>query len=180
MIKLTRSSFVLTATLLVFLSGCFGSNQETTNSDGSSFADDPSKPFTDVYIEFLGPHQKWAGPQSFTIHVNAVGSAKAKVTLTTGVFKGGNHSSKNIQATSYGLSTEAVREEMARLSAALQANETSVRGCLSPVRVRLIRVDGALITRQGCRGQGGWVHVASEIANHFIESSIPQTHPSSR
>jgi hypothetical protein len=41
-----------------------------------------------------------------------------------------------------------------------------------PVRVRLIRSDGTLIERQGCRGQAGWPRVASEVVNHFIEGAI--------
>ena len=171
MIKKQQGSRFLLVVLLSLLSACFGSNNETV-LDGSPFSDDPSQPFTNAYIEYPGPHRKWAGPQTFVIHLNAEGKQKAKVSIPTGIFTSGGHSLKDVHSSSHGLTIEAAREEMARLNTALKAKETPVHGCLSPVRVKLVRADKAIISRLGCRGQMGWPRVASEMVNHLIQSSI--------
>jgi hypothetical protein len=152
--------------------GCFGSNQETTFSDQSPFIDDPSKPFSEVYIEYPGPHEKWAGPQTFSIHLDAKGARRAHVQLSTSIFRSEFHLKKDLQSLSQNLTIEAAREEIARLSNSLKTEESPVSGCLLPVRVRMIRSDGVTVTRQGCRGQNGWPKVASEISNHWITSSM--------
>jgi hypothetical protein len=71
-----------------------------------------------------------------------------------------------------GMSGEAAREELGKLMTALTGGEHSFRGCLSPVRVRVIRADGAVTERHGCRGSRGWSKAVSESVDHFIHKSL--------
>jgi hypothetical protein len=143
------------------LSGCFGSSGSTTG-DGA-VTDNGDKPFVEGLIEYPGPHEKWAGPQTFVVHLNATQGALAQITVTPSITNG------SVVQT---LSVDAARESLAKLNTALQAKESPFHGCLSPVRVKLIRSDGVLVERQGCRGQPGWPRVASEIANNWMESVL--------
>lgn len=152
---------------LVF-SGCFGSGKDTA---GDSMGDN-SIPFSDAYIEYPGPNARWSGPQSFILHSVTRGSGKTKVYVSSGIAPGKNPKASGVKAVSESLSVEAAREELARFYASLQSREEIYRGCLSPIRIKLIRADGVLIERQGCRGQTGWPRVASEVVNHLIESSV--------
>lgn len=160
---------------LMSLISCFGSNNDTANTNSS--LDDSGLPFTDAYIEYLGPHGKWAGPQTFSVHVNTKGPENAKVNISTSIFKDESPSDKSLQSVSHGITVEVAREQIARLSSAMQEQDSPVRGCLLPVRVRLIREDGVLMTRQGCRGQLGWPKVASEIVNQLVGSAVTLTKP---
>ena len=67
---------------------------------------------------------------------------------------------------------ETARDQLAHLATSLQGAEQNFRGCLSPVRVRLVRADGALLEKQGCRGQNGWSRIASESVNSFITAAL--------
>jgi hypothetical protein len=168
---MNRIQYGASCALFLILTGCFGSSNSTTVGD-NAVAGDSSQPFTDAFIEYSGPHEKWAGPQTFTVHISTKGEGKAKVFISTSVFKTGSHVNKEIRSVSTDLTVQAAREQFARLYTVLQAKDTPVQGCLSPVKVRLVRADGVLVTRQGCRGQTGWPRVASEITNHMIESSL--------
>jgi hypothetical protein len=70
------------------------------------------------------------------------------------------------------MSAENARELLANLAVSLQGAEGAFRGCLSPVRVRLIRADGILVEKQGCRGQNGWSHIASQSADRFLTAAL--------
>ena len=52
---------------------------------------------------------------------------------------------------------------------AIQGADQPFSGCLNPVRVRLVRQDGALTEKQGCRGFG-WTRTASEKVNTFLSA----------
>lgn len=149
---------------LPFFSGCFSSTGDTVGDDVS----DNGMPFTEAFLEYPGPHERWAGPQNFILHVQTKNPGNPRLTLTPQL-QGGQIGRQGI---ALGLSTEAVREELARLKTALQQKDQPYYGCLSPVRVKLIRLDGVLVERQGCRGQEGWPRVASEVVSHFLESSL--------
>ena len=46
------------------------------------------------------------------------------------------------------------------------------KGCLYPVRARLIRADGSVVEKQGCRSQLGWTRVASETVSLLISATV--------
>ncbi len=148
--------------------GCFTPTSDIITPDHPT--SEASSPLVEAYIEYPGPHEKWAGPFSFVIHVTIRGPGKPQIMISPEILKPQATEKKTESVGSQGLSTEAVREELARLNAAMQEPERVFHGCLYPVRVSLIRADGVLIERQGCRGQLGWPRIASEISNHLIES----------
>lgn len=63
---------------------------------------------------------------------------------------------------------EVARNHINQLAAAVQAGDVAFEGCLSPVRVRLIRADGAVLEKQGCRSVEGWPKAASEVVGQFM------------
>ncbi len=139
-------------------------------------------PYVEAYIEYPGPSDKWAGPSHFILHVLAKDSGMAQIAVTPALFKPvavDPHApgAKAIGAVTEltrtpGMSGEAAREQLGRLMTALTGGEASFRGCLSPVRVRVIRADGAVTERHGCRGGKGWSKAVSESVDQFINKSL--------
>jgi hypothetical protein len=133
---------------------------------GSPQGQDGSNPnlVVEGYIEFPGPNEKWAGPQSFVIHLSTWETNDPIVSITPAFVV---PSSPGTQ-----LSMSEVREDLSRLRGAVTEPMEAQLGCLSPVRVRLIQADGVLLERQACRGQKGWPRIASEIANEIMEDQM--------
>ena len=157
-----RSLWILNFGLV--LSGCFGSSGNTIG-DGA----DLTKPNVEATIEFQGPKEKWAGPQDFAVRVTTLKPGNAQITLTPPLIPRSKHSDD--QDTD-GLTVDAARAEFSKLESAMQGQESSFNGCLLPIRVRLVRVDGTRIEKIGCRGQSGWPRIASEMANRFLEKAV--------
>ena len=55
-----------------------------------------------------------------------------------------------------------VYNDEAYLAESISTDKTPFFGCLSPVRARLIRSDGSLVEKFGCRSFQGWASVASQ------------------
>ena len=153
------------------LSGCLSMQSQTTveNVSGSL----PQKPFVEAFVEYRGPSDRWAGPTSFLIHIVAKDTGLAQVSVTPALFGTPSDAPTDRKlASSKGMTGENARDLMAKLSASLQGGEVPFRGCLSPVRVRLIRADGSLLEKAGCRAIEGWPKAASDAVASFISSSI--------
>jgi hypothetical protein len=144
-----------------------------------------TSPIVEGYIEYPGPHAKWAGPQGFVMHIDAKGTGNAKLSVVpaliaapaahpTNLGKVGAHRTLASEpvVSNQGVPAEVAREILANLGSSIGHEEPAFRGCLSPVRIRLIRANGALIERQGCRGQGGWAKTASETVNRFVTAHL--------
>lgn len=157
--------------MMIFNEGCFNTNSDIVNPGHSS--GDVNAPFTEGYIEYPGPSEKWVGPQNFVVHIVTRGTGNAQISILPALFSTSMSDPKGSGLATLNINIGTVREELARLNAAMQEPERVFEGCLYPVRVNLIRSDGILIERQGCRGQLGWPRVVSEIVNHLIEASIP-------
>ncbi len=153
----------------IFLSGCFGAGNDVVSN--TLQAEVGAKPIVEGYFEFPGPSEKWAGPQNYTVHVFADRDVmeQAQISVSPSFFALKKQNPRGLTIASQGPSAEFAREELSRLNTALQSDVTEWQGCLLPIRVRLIRVDGVVIERQGCRGQPGWPRLASEIASRMIE-----------
>jgi hypothetical protein len=126
------------------------------------------------YIEFPGPHAKWAGPQTFVIHLSTWETNDPVVSITP-PFVASSTSAGSPESpvpASTQLTLSEVREDLSRLRAVVTDPMDAQAGCLSPVRVRLIQADGVLLERQACRGQKGWPRIASEIANEVMEDQV--------
>jgi hypothetical protein len=132
------------------------------------------QPYVEGYVEYAGPNSKWSGPASFILHVSAKEAGYARISATPPIFgemappptMGGR------VPASQGYPMELAREHLAHLATAIQGADPGFRGCLSPVRIRLVRADGSLLEKQGCRGQSGWARVASETVSHFVTAMV--------
>jgi hypothetical protein len=141
-----------------------------------------ASPIVEAYVEYPGPHAKWAGPASFVMHVDARGTGIAKLTVVPSLVLPAHHTEGRVanrvlasvkdETQEQGLSAEAARQHLGNLASTLGQPESTFKGCLAPVRVRLIRANGALIERQGCRGQSGWTKAASETVNRFVTAHL--------
>ncbi len=70
------------------------------------------------------------------------------------------------------MSVEQAREKLAYLATEVQGEDVPTRGCLSPVRVRLVRADGSVLEKEGCRSLRGWPKTASELTAEFISAAV--------
>jgi hypothetical protein len=168
-VTLTLSVAALAAT------GCLSSQNSSTIDALNDSVGGKSMPFVEAYIEYAGPQSRWAGPTSFTLHVLAKDAHNAQIAVAPAMFAEPTAAptmKKRAPASTPGMSGDLAREQIANLALAMQGQEGTFRGCLSPVRVRLIRADGALVEKQGCRGQNQWTRVASQTADRFLTAAI--------
>ncbi|MGK5086633.1 hypothetical protein WDW86_03675 [Bdellovibrionota bacterium FG-2] len=159
-------------------SGCMGLHQGSS-VDGTPSAQQASeKPYVEAFFEFPGPQEKWAGPPSFILHVVARDAAATEITVTPELY-GKRGPQKNMEnnptmasdrrPASQTLTSQATRDYLATIATNMQtAASADFSGCLYPVRVRLVRSDGALLEKQGCRSQAGWARSAGEAVNYFV------------
>lgn len=162
------------AAALVF-SSCVGGVQSTV--DGLT-----KTAFVEGFIEYPGPDKRWAGPKSLMVHVSAKENwAQIEVVPPPKVFPDALtvNGRTLASAPTTGMSGEAAREQLAHLASVLQENEGSFAGCLLAVRVRLVRNDGSVVEKSGCRVQSAWSRTISEAASQFVTASLYGT-PESR
>lgn len=177
----SRSSILMTAFVASFATGCMSMQGSST---WSAISDAIGKqPVVEAFIEYAGPHERWAGPQSFVLHVAIREGAKgpeARVEVSPNVLEAVNEPEMNTRApsslkvtsqTGHAVSAELARDYLEQFSNYVTENSQSeFVGCVSPVRVRLVRADGSLTERSGCRGSGRLASGASELVNFFLSS----------
>ena len=147
------------------LSACLGTEPSVKNT----VQEKPhSSPVVEAYVEYPGPDRKWVGPKDFIIHIDTTHEGG----------KGGNSEiiiTKDERSVRTGPAIEKTREMLKDLESSVQGGATLAPiGCLSPVRVRLIRADGGITQRQSCRGQAGWPLLASQLTDLFFEGISEQ------
>ncbi len=165
---------LLAALLVILVPGCLSMQSQSTLDEMQG-----STPFVEAFVEYPGPQAKWAGPVIFILHVVAKDAGTAQVAIAPALFGRvtpplvARRKLASTQPAPKGLSGNYAREQIAQLATALQGADQSFAGCLYPIRVRLVRADGALLEKQGCRSQSGWSTTASEFVNRFILASLP-------
>lgn len=162
-------NFTFAAALMpVFLAGCL-----STTGPGGTLDSASAMPFVEATIEYAGVQAKWAGPGSFLLHVTAKGASNADIQVMHEILKedAGPTVVNRKLASAAAISSENARETLGMLGESLEAEAAPVVGCLSPLRVRLIREDGSLVERSGCRSGTGWPALTSQVANWFMSSS---------
>lgn len=171
--KLIRSAVLVS--LGWAASGCLSMQSQST-IDNIQQSATKSLPYVEAYVEYRGPAEKWAGPTTFLLHVVAKDAGVARISITPALFnsriKDDAPTTAGRGLASRGMPGETARDHMARLASAVQGGDEPFRGCLSPVRVRLVRADGALVEKSGCRSETGWPRAASEAVNSFIVSTV--------
>jgi len=164
------------AALGLSLAGCLSIHQQSTIDEmqGHLMADDAFYPFVEAAIEYTGPQARWAGPVSFMIKIEAYDAGPARIAVTPNLFRDvlENPEILGRAPASRGIPGERARTRFGEIAAALQGAPQSFRGCLSPVKIRLVRADGALLEKKGCRGHTGWPRVVSEAVNDFVSAAI--------
>jgi hypothetical protein len=136
------------------------------------------QPYVEAFIEYSGPQSKWAGSATWVLHVNARDAANPQVSFTPRFVDEPQVGSPRGLASEKNASRAAafLRTELAELASTVQnAGEPIFRGCLYPVRIRMVREDGALLERQGCRSSSGWARNVSESVSRFLASNDPAT-----
>jgi hypothetical protein len=143
-------AFAVAITVIAF-GGCSGAHKTRASGDAAS------KPVVEAFLEYVGPPQKWAGPSSFVVHVTARDLKKTEVAIFPAQFAQPlNRAVASTASTGQAaVEPEGIRDQLAELAGSL-SKDSSWYGCLYPVRVRLIREDGSLLDKYGCRGQDGW------------------------
>lgn len=140
--------------------GCFSTLTNNPALDVMESMANPRKTYVEAYIEYQGPDEKWAGPATFLIHINAK-EEKAVIKVV-----------QSSRSGSQGMASEVAREYLDRIASAIYDGDLSFRGCLTPLRVRMIRSDGAVLDKSGCRSSTGWPKVVSEVVDLFMEASL--------
>ncbi len=132
-------------------------------------------PFVEGYFEFVGPHAKWAGPSAWVIHIDAREGEFAKVKAQPPVAPESaprSPAQAGARPQAPGVTVQAARAQLANLAAMMapdrRPQSTLSEACLHPIRVRLIRQDGAVLDQIGCRSVTGWESQVSKATGFFM------------
>ncbi|OFZ83138.1 MAG: hypothetical protein A2583_12945 [Bdellovibrionales bacterium RIFOXYD1_FULL_53_11] len=161
---------VLAAFFAVFAS-CAG-----TNSTLDIIQDEiMGQPYVEAFIEFAGPQARWSGPAAVTVHVVARDGAAAQINVVPPMFKDQLDiknpelaKSRSLASTRQMPGIDAAREQLAGLFMAMNGMEKDFTGCAFPVRVRLIKADGSVFEKHGCRSHASWTAAASATVNNLL------------
>jgi hypothetical protein len=145
----------------------------------------------EAFIEHAGPAEKWAGPEPVMVQFSARDANHAYSLLSAPEWRvGGTGADPEIKADT--ARAPAAQGHHQDAPQAAMAGEASVRkawkgeelrarlalfaeavadpsataqagGCLYPVRVRLLRADGTVLEKAGCRASKGWPQLASRL-----------------
>lgn len=180
--------------------GCLSMQSQST-LDGPSSTSSSSQSYVEAYVEYPGPQFKWAGPASYILHVTAKDAGLAQITMTPELKQAEKSrveshdeevtSSTRAPAAAAPMDTSApasvppptsvpsfrnmtsdeARAQLAYMANALQGAQAPFRGCMSPVRVRMVRANGSILEKQGCRSEQGWSRAVSETVSAFVDAS---------
>ena len=167
--KISRQGFAILAVLSSALSACSGL-QNPSSLDMFGAAAKSVSPIVEAYFEFGGPEARWAGPTSWSLRVEAREGEFAKVVSqpeVRGKVSGELHGSGRAPAEAAGIPLETAREALGDLATQIQTDAQTFAGCLSPVRARLIRQDGSVVEKYGCRSHTGWPQAVSKVMADF-------------
>ena len=169
---------------LFLTAGCM-STQNQSQLDKISGQTVSNSPFVEAYIEYASPQSKWVGPSSFILHVTAKDGDQATVQTVPQLFvkaaPAANIVHERTPASEHSVNESALktipaafaREQIADLAKKAQDGpDPEFKGCTSPLRLRLIRADGGLVEKVGCRGLAGWSKESSETVARVLEKSL--------
>ena len=126
--------------------GCLSIHQQSTIDEvaGHIMSEDAYYPFVEAAVEYTGPQGRWAGPVSFMIKIEAYDAGPARIAVTPNLFRDVMESPEVLgrAPASRGIPGERARMKLGEMAAALQGASQAFRGCLSPVKIRLVRADG--------------------------------------
>lgn len=178
------SLWIFSLTLIaLFAVGCMTSSPHNTleimegeiaNKMGIKVIPVAPSPFVEAFIEFAGPHERWMGPQPMVLNIVAAAGPNNDQPefAQVGVFPESgpeNAAEGRSIASTKGVPLKVAREVLDNLAKSMSEETAEFSGCLYPVRVRLVRADGSLLEKAGCRGQKGWPRIASQSLSSILE-----------
>ncbi len=128
-------------------------------------------PYVEAYLEYTGPAARWAGPNTFVVHVVAKDLSVAEISIRPDLFgslQAGQEAKRGLANYQPSEATPVARAHLSELAKAMEDSNDSFFACLYPVRVRLLRADGSVFERNGCRSREGWASVASKTLSQFL------------
>ena len=166
--KLTRAALSLGLGVAVggAVTGCMtGQDKSTLDLIAGSL----QQPYVEAYIEYQGPQQRWAGPANWVMHVTAKDSGEPEIILPDAWRQDATSLAR--KPASHGTTAEESRAKIGALAASMEEDDAGFHGCLAPVHVRLVRQDGYVVDKQGCRDQSHWAKAASEAVDYFLSAA---------
>ncbi len=145
------------------------SSAVTATVEPTVAAEPANSPIVEGVIEFVGPDAKWAGPASMLLKLSAkpgqAGEAGALVSLTP-----------TLVPTGVNATLDKVKERLIELERVSSGPQQEIAGCASPVKLRLVRLNGQVIDRVTCRGATPLALAASQTMAYFLDQT-PATQP---
>ena len=147
-------------TLIVLLTGCSSMNdhpiQEMTPSNA---------PFVEAQLEYSGPDARWGGPATINFYMSAAGDTVKAVMRPELIDLNKKQElapgSRHLAALN-GYKVEDARKDLLELAQHVLESESPYKGCMYPVKVKIVRSDGAVLEKKGCRSESGWTRSASQ------------------
>ena len=125
-----------------------------------------SQPYVEAFVEYRGPQERWAGPANWTLHVVAKDNERPEITVPSAWRTDQTTTAR--KPASQIVTGEEARTKIGALAAAVGESDAGFSGCLYPIHVRLIRADGNVLDKEGCRGQSHWDKAASGMVDYFM------------
>jgi hypothetical protein len=160
---ITSSLFVVSA---ILVTACVGARQGTL--DEISAAVGGKQVFNEAFLDYPGPSEQWAGPARFILHVTAK-DKDADVQIPAQWHPVTTVTHRTLASTMTG---DQARAKLTELAAAMTEDNSVYAGCSYPIRVRLVRPDGSVLDKEGCREQSKWSKTASETVDYFITNGL--------
>lgn len=164
--------------LLLLIFSCTSSKdhpmEELLSEAALSGAEGPLS-WVEAFIEFSGPEDRWAGPPSLVFRIEAPKGGELALVQTNFdiplapklVPADGRALAK---ADEPKLMANQVRIDLAAFARMIEQAplDEKAGACLYPLRARVMRADGAILEKTGCRGNGGWTRTAGFLVDHYL------------
>jgi hypothetical protein len=142
----------------------------------------------EAFVEYAAPAEKWHGPEPLMAQFSARDPEKSFSLVSTPEWRSegapaptavhgegrapAQHSPSDIAAAALEgegsvrkiWKSDELRTRLAAFAEAISdPNAPLASGCLYPVRVRLLKADGSVLEKAGCRTSKGWPKLASAL-----------------
>jgi hypothetical protein len=149
------------------VTGCMTGEDKATLD---AIAGNSSQPYVEAFVEYRGPQARWAAPATWTVHVVAKEGEKPQVTVPP-AWRNEEATTTARRPASQLITGEEARVKIGELASAIGDSKSGFTGCLYPIHARLIRGDGNVLDKEGCRGQSSWDKAASEWVDYFMAAA---------
>jgi hypothetical protein len=162
---------ILHATLLVGFGALITSCMTGQNATLDGISGSVQQPYVEAFIDYRGPEGRWAGPAHFVVHVVAKDAQKPEIVVPGAWTEDWTSMANGRKPAAQSPSSEEIRARMSLLASVVSEDDPGYRGCLYPLHVRLVRADGNVLDKQGCRGESPWAKAASDAVDFFMASA---------